>query len=87
MVSARLREELRLFVIFHFGSVARGSETEWSDLDLCLLFDEMPGRNLDVMRMARSISPSVKKGAMDIEAYIARGSSFELRLQREAISL
>ena len=95
LVAARIREEPRPSAILLFGSVARGSETEGSDLDLCLLFDEMPGRKLDVMRMARSISRSVHKGAMDIvaysreerEAHIAAGSSFELRLQREAVSL
>ena len=94
-VAARIREELKPSAILLFGSVARGSETDGSDLDFCLLFDKMPGRKLDVMRMARSVSRPVHHGAMDIvaysreewEAYIACGSSFELRLQREAVSL
>jgi predicted nucleotidyltransferase len=94
-IAERLREQLKPSAIFLFGSVARGSEAEGSDLDLCLLFDEMPGRKLEVMRTARRISRPIHKGAMDIvtysieewEAYIAAGSSFELRLQREAVSL
>ena len=95
LVAQRLREELKPSAILLFGSVAKGSEVEGSDLDLCLLFDEMPGRKLEVMRAARRISRPIYKGAMDIitysneewDAYIAARSSFELRLQREAISL
>ena len=95
LIAERLRAELKPSTILLFGSVARGSDTEGSDLDLCLLFDEMPGRKLDVMRKARNISRPVHKGAVDIvaysreewEAYIAAGSSFELMLKREAVAL
>ena len=95
LVAQRLREELKPSTILLFGSVARGLDVEGSDLDLCLLFDEMPGRKLEVMRAARRTLRPIYKGEMDIitysneewETYINAGSSFELRLQREAISL
>jgi len=95
VVAKRLREEMNPSSILLFGSTARGANAEGSDLDLCLLFDTLPDRKLEIMRTARRISRSVYKGAMDIiaysneewEAYIASGSSFELKLKREAISL
>jgi predicted nucleotidyltransferase len=94
LVADRLRAELRPSAILLFGSVARGSEIEGSDLDICLLFEKLPGRKLEIMRSARRISRTIFRGAMDIvaysneewEAYIAAGSSFEVRLKREAVT-
>jgi predicted nucleotidyltransferase len=95
LVAERLRSELEPSTILLFGSAARGAETETSDIDLCLLFEEMPGRKLDVLRKARRLARPLYKGAMDVVAYsreewlayLAAGSSFEIGLEKEAISL
>ena len=94
-VAARLRAEMNPSSILLFGSVAYGTETASSDLDICLLFEVLPDRKIDVMRKARRICLPVYRGAMDIiaysreewDAYIAAGSSFESKLQKEGIAL
>ena len=81
--------------ILLFGSAARGTDTETSDIDLCLLFETLPARKLEVLRRARTLARPVYKGAMDIIAYsrkewlayLAIGASFESKLEKEAIPL
>ncbi len=95
LIAERIRKEMNPSEILVFGSVARGVETEDSDLDLCLIFDELPDRKLEVMRAARRVSLPLYRGAMDIlaysreewDAYLAAGSSFEVQLRQEAVSI
>jgi predicted nucleotidyltransferase len=95
LVAKEIRAELRPTRILLFGSAARGTETESSDIDLCLLFEAMPGRKLEVLRKARRLARPVFKGGMDFVAYsveewgayLAAESSFETALDREAVAL
>jgi len=95
LVAERLRMELNPSKILLFGSAARGVETDTSDIDLCLLFDTMPGRKLDVLRKARRLARPVYRGAIDLVAYSSEewlayldaGSSFETHVDKEAILL
>ncbi|HUW41816.1 MAG TPA: nucleotidyltransferase domain-containing protein [Rectinemataceae bacterium] len=95
LAAAEIRAGLNPERILLFGSAARGTDTAASDIDLCLLFETLPARKLEVLRKARKLVRPVYKGAMDIVvysreewlAYLAIGASFESKLEKEAISL
>jgi predicted nucleotidyltransferase len=79
--------------ILLFGSAARRAETATSEIDLCLLFETLPARKLEVLRRARKLARPVYEGAMDIVAisqeewlaYLAIWANFETTLEKEAI--
>jgi predicted nucleotidyltransferase len=95
LAAAEIKAGLNPERILLFGSAARGTETATSDIDLCLLFETLPARKLEVLRRARKLVRPVYKGAMDIVAYskeewlgyLAIGASFESKLEKEAIPL
>jgi hypothetical protein len=66
-----------------------------SDVDFCLVFDVMQGRKSEFLRKALSLTRPYFKAALvtiaysreEWDAYIAAGSSFELRLKREGVAL
>jgi predicted nucleotidyltransferase len=81
--------------ILLFGSAARGTDTSESDLDICLLFEHLPYRKLEILRNARKIARPIYQGPMDFIAYsqeewleyLAANASFEVQVQRDAIAL
>ena len=95
LAAAEIRAGLNPERILLFGSAARGTDTATSDIDLCLLFETLPARKLEVLRRAHKLARSGYKGAIDIVAYsreewlayLAIGASFESRLEKEAIPL
>jgi predicted nucleotidyltransferase len=95
LAAAEIKIGLNPEKILLFGSAARGTETATSDIDLCLLFETLPARKLEVLRRARKLVRPVYKGAMDIVAYsreewlayLAIGANFETTLEKEAIPL
>jgi predicted nucleotidyltransferase len=95
LVAEAIRVGLKPKTILLFGSAARGTEMDTSDIDLCLLFEALPDRKLEVLRKARRLARPVYRGAMDVVAYsqeewlayLEAGSSFETNLNMEAIVL
>jgi predicted nucleotidyltransferase len=63
LAAAAIRAGLNPERILLFGSAARGTDTATSDIDLCLLFETLPARKLEVLRRARKLARPVYKGA------------------------
>lgn len=75
-----------------FGSRARGQARPDSDYDLCVLYNELPKRNLEVMQDLYRGFFSLKGHPVDLVVYDARTfaeramrkGSFEARITAEA---
>ncbi|MEI8096471.1 MAG: nucleotidyltransferase domain-containing protein [Spirochaetales bacterium] len=94
-IAGAVRESLHPSQILLFGSAARGTATADSDLDFCLVFDTLPLRKIEILRQARRAALPVFRGAIDFvtystaewHAYLNAQSSFETKLNREAVAL
>lgn len=94
-IAAAIKADMHPSSILLFGSVARGTDTLESDLDICLLFENLPYRKLDILRKARKLARPIHQGPMDFIAYsreewleyLAANASFEVQVQRDAIAL
>ncbi len=94
-IAAAIKTDMNPSSILLFGSAARGSDTTESDLDICLLFENLPYRKLDILRNARKLARSIHQGPMDFVAYsqkewleyLAANASFEVQIQHDAIAL
>ncbi len=79
----------RIRVAFIYGSVAKGSDTASSDIDLFLVSDELGYTDLyEVLaeveaRLGRRVSPTLHTSA-DLTAKLEEGNSFVLRVLEQA---
>lgn len=72
-----IRESVPLQKIYLFGSFARGNPHDSSDLDLCILTDELKGRKIDTIRKIRR--SLVKDVSMPIDLLIYTSNEFNER--------
>jgi uncharacterized protein len=58
------RRDIKIAEAYLFGSYAKGTATEWSDIDLALLTKEFIGDSFDfkflLMKIARDIDPDIE---------------------------
>ena len=74
-----------------FGSRAKGTATKESDIDLCILYDRLPKRNVEVLQDLYKLVFSLPGQAVDLLVYEAhqfsekadRKGSLEQAIQRE----
>ena len=77
--------------ILLFGSQARGTATAASDIDLCVLYDHLPKRNLEVLQDLYKTLFAIHGRAVDLVVYEAsqfgerahKKGSLEQVIQRE----
>ena len=77
--------------ILLFGSQARGTTRVGSDIDLCVLYERLPKRNLEVLQDLYSSFFSIQGRAVDLVVYEAeqfsekahRNGSLEQAIQKE----
>jgi len=94
-IAAAIKADMNPSSILLFGSVAKGTDTSESDLDICLLFDRLPYRKLEILRKARRIARPIYQGSLDFIAYsqeewleyLTANASFEVQVQRNSITL
>lgn len=88
----RYREPTRVLL---FGSRARREEVPDSDIDLCVLFDTLPKRKLEVLQDLYRGLYGLEVGPVDLVVYdedsfrdrASRPHSFESRIAGEGVAL